>query len=87
MTEQEWDDWRVYMQKVTEFCGSRRIGGTTGGLLFTVNAQGKPAYFPFRDVRELAMTPRQVVDNRMALKTERKQELSIEPKRAPRMSL
>jgi hypothetical protein len=78
MTEQELVDWRVYLQKVTEFCGSRHIGRTTGGLLFTVNAQGEPAYFPFRDVLELAMSPRQVMENRMVLKQEMKQEQSIE---------
>jgi hypothetical protein len=93
MTEEELDDWRVYVQRLAEFCGSTRIGRTTGGLLFTVNAQGEAAYFPFRDLLELAMTPRQVVQSRMALKTERKQKLSGEDelrytrRRAPRMGL
>jgi len=93
MTEQESDDLQVYFPQLAEFCGSRQIGGTTGGLLLTVDARGKPAYFPIRDVRELAMTPRQVVESRMTLQRERKQELAVQhelrhaSRRTPRMSL
>jgi hypothetical protein len=86
MTEQEFADWQWYMQKVTEFFGSRRrIPRTRGGLLFTVNAQGDPAFFAFRDTIELAMTPRLVIDNRMALEVE-KQELSPKMERDQELS-
>jgi hypothetical protein len=93
MPEQELDDLQVYFQKLAQFCGSRHIGGTTGGLLFTVDTRGKPAYFPIRDVRELAMTPRQVVESRVTLERERREELSVQherkyaSRRVPRMSL
>ena len=93
MSEQELHDLHVYIQVLGRFCGSRQIGGTTGGLLFAVYAQGKPTYVPIRDVRELAMTPRLVLERRMTLDREMKQELSVEHElryprgHIPRMSL
>jgi hypothetical protein len=84
MTEQEFADWQWYMQKVTEFFGSSRIPRTTGGLLFAVNAKGEAAYFKFRDIIELAMTPRQVLrrihSEREEMKMER-EEQRLRPER------
>jgi hypothetical protein len=77
LTEQELEDLKLYMQAVAKYCGSAKSGGTVGGLLFAVNAQGKASYFPVHDVRELAMSPRLVVERRMTLKREMAQKLSM----------
>jgi hypothetical protein len=66
MDEQESRDLRQYIQEVAQWAGSSRPPATTGGLLFVVNALGQPQFLFIRDVRELAMTPRLVVEQRMA---------------------
>ncbi len=76
LSEQELHSVSAYMQALARFCGSGRIGATTGGLLFALNAQGKPSYIPIRDVRELAMTPGQVMEHRMTLERGMAQTLS-----------
>jgi hypothetical protein len=77
MTDGQLHDVRLYIQALGRFCGSRRVGGTTGGLLFAVNAQGEPTYVPVRDVRELAMHPRLVQEHRLTLDREMTLERSL----------
>jgi len=74
------DDSREYIQ-VLERCF--KSGGmtprTTGGLLFTVNHQGKSIIVPIRDVPELAKTPRLILEERrMTLERELKEQLTPE---------
>jgi len=76
MDEQESRDLPRYIQEVAQWAGSSRPPATTGGLLFVVNALGQPQYLFIRDVRELAMTPRLVVEQRMA--QEHRMEMRLE---------
>lgn len=71
MSDDKLHNVQAYMDALVRFCGSGNIGTTTGGLLFAVSAQGKPSYIPIRDVRELAMTPRLVMERRIALERQR----------------
>ena len=73
------DDLREYIQVLGRCSSSGRIPRTTGGLLFTVNLQGKSIIVPIRDVQELAMAPRLILEQRrMALERELKQQLTPE---------
>src|SRR5215218_10138568 len=56
MSERELQGVSFYMQLLARWCGSYRVGATTGGLLFAVDAQGDPIFIPFHDVRELVMS-------------------------------
>jgi hypothetical protein len=74
------DASREYIQ-VLERCF--KSGGmtprTTGGLLFTVNHQGKSIIVPIRDVPELAKSPRLILEERrMTLERELKEQLTPE---------
>jgi hypothetical protein len=79
MDEQESRDLRQYIQAVAQWAGSSRPPATTGGLLFVVNRLGQPQFLFIRDVRELAMTPRLVVEQRNV------QERRIEMEREDRL--
>jgi hypothetical protein len=88
------DDLREYIQLLGRCFRSGRIARTTGGLVFTVNHQGKSIFVPIRDVQELAMTPRLILEERrMTLERQMKQQPEIEMKeqlsfrRPPRVSL
>ena len=85
------DNLRVYIQVLGQCSGSGRIPRTTGGLLFTVSHQGKPIYVPIRDVQELAMTPRLILEERhltleMAMKEEMVMKERLRYSQTPRMS-
>jgi hypothetical protein len=85
------DNLRVYIQVLGQCSGSGRIPRTTGGLLFTVSHQGKPIYVPIRDVQELAMTPRLILEERhltleMAMKEEMVMKERLRDSQTPRMS-
>jgi len=74
------DDSREYIQ-VLERCfnSGGRIPRTTGGLLFTVDHQGKSIIVPIRDVPELAKTPRLILEERRrTLERELKEQLTPE---------
>jgi hypothetical protein len=64
MTDGEAYDVRQYMEAVACYGGSSKIGTTTGGLLFAVDDRGKAQYLFIKDVRELALTPKLVFEQR-----------------------
>ncbi len=63
MNKQDRDDVKLYIEVLGRYTGSKGSGGTTGGLLFTVNAKGTAEYIFIDDVRELAMTPNVVLQH------------------------
>ena len=62
MTEEELRDVGQYMRILGEYAGKQSSGGTVGGLLFSVDGRGEANYIFIEDVRELAMSPKLVME-------------------------